>query len=177
MSPVPDPRFPDTRWAKILQEDSEAAERAGRMDYVKPLVMLIVGGGAVMTMRLFFAGEGADGASGPVTALLYPVFLALALVFGVAGLWVAAKLWMGGAGPLGLAVLRLAGIYAMTDLIAMCTAPLMWVGWLLQLVCYVAMLAWLFELDAGESIAVALITFLLKGVAAVVFAYLIAPAF
>ena len=79
-----------------------------------------------------------------------------------------ATLWLGGAGPVGLAIVRLAGIYAMTDLIGIIVAPLVMVGWLIVLVLYVVMLAWLFEFDIKESIMVALITFLLKIFAGIV---------
>ena len=92
---------------------------------------------------------------------------------GVAGLWLAAKLWLGGAGPLGLAILRLAGIYAMTDLIGIVVAPLLMVGWLIKIAVYVAMLAWLFDFEIAESIMVALITFVLKVIGAVAIASLI----
>lgn len=96
---------------------------------------------------------------------MYPVIIAVELVFGLLGLWIAAKLWLGGVGPLGLGILRLAGIYAITDLIAMLVAPLMILGWFIRVVVYVGLLAWLFDLEPNDSIIVALITWLLKLVA------------
>ena len=53
----------------------------------------------------------------------------------------------------------------MTDMIALFLGELAFVGLLIQLVCYVAMLAWLFELDPAESILLAILTFVLKIVA------------
>ena len=50
----------------------------------------------------------------------------------------------------------------MTDLIGALLGELAFVGWLIRLVCYVAMLAWLFELDLGDSILLAILTFVLK---------------
>lgn len=162
MPPIQDPRFSKARWNETLQEQREATERTGRMEYIKPLVMLVIGGGVVMAL-LTFAGSGdPDELSGPAAALLYPVRLVFALFFGVAGLWLAAKLWLGGVGPLGLAILRLAGIYAATDLIPIIAAPLQFLGWFVYLVCYVGLLAWLFDLEAIESMMLALITFVLK---------------
>lgn len=64
--------------------------------------------------------------------------------------------------PLGLAILRLAGIYAATDLISLVVAPLMIVGWIIHVVCYVGLLAWLFDLQIAESVILAVITFVLK---------------
>ncbi len=168
MSPVPDPRYSQARWDKNLQENREADEQAARMEYIKPLVMLLVGGLVVMGLHLMTTPEDPDGISGLVLAAGYPIGLAIELAFGVAGLWIAATLWLGGAGPLGLAIVRLAGIYAMTDLIGMIVAPLLMVGWLIKIALYVVMLAWLFEFDIKESIIVALITFLLKFFAGVV---------
>ncbi len=168
MSPVPDPRYSQARWDKNLQENREADEQAARMEYIKPLVMLLVGGLVVMGLHLMTTPEDPDGISGLVLAVAYPIGLAIELAFGVAGLWIAATLWLGGAGPLGLAIVRLAGIYAMTDLIGIIVAPLVMGGWLIMVVLYVVMLAWLFEFDIKESIMVALITFLLKFFAGVV---------
>ena len=168
MSPVPYPRYSQARWDKNLQENREADEQAARMEYIKPLVMLLVGGLVVMGLHLMTTPEDPDGISGLVLAAGYPIGLAIELAFGVAGLWIAATLWLGGAGPLGLAIVRLAGIYAMTDLIGIIVAPLVMVGWLIMVVLYVVMLAWLFEFDIKESIMVALITFLLKFFAGVV---------
>jgi hypothetical protein len=162
MSPIYDPRFSKTRWEQDLQKEREAGEHAARMEYIKPLVMLLVGGLIVMGLHLVTTPDDPDGVSGPVLAAMYPVVLSIELAFGVAGLWVAATLWLGGAGPLGLGILRLAGIYAMTDLIAIIVAPLLMVGWLITISLYVVMLAWLFDFEVKDSIAVALITFLLK---------------
>ncbi len=173
MSPVHDPRFSETRRQENRQKDLEAGEQAARMEYIKPVVMLLVGGLVVMGLYLMTTPEDPDGISGAVLAARYPIGLAIELAFGVAGLWVAAKVWLGGAGPLGLAILRLAGIYAMTDLIGIIVAPLLAVGWLITVVLYVVMLAWLFDVEIIESIMVALITFLLKVFARVVISSLI----
>ena len=173
MSPVYDPRFSEARWEKTLQKDREASDQAARMEYIKPLVMLVLGGAVVMGVYLLRGPEDPDEFSGAARVLLYPIGLAIELVLGVAGLWLAAKLWLGGAGPLGLAILRLAGIYAMTDLIGIVVAPLLMVGWLIKIAVYVAMLAWLFDFEIAESIMVALITFVLKVIGAVAIASLI----
>ncbi len=170
MSPIHDPRFSSTRWKERLAESRAASEQAARMEYLKPLAMLLLGGGTVMAWLFLTPAEGADAPAAATVALLYPVVLAIELVFGVAGLWVVAKLWLGGAGPLGLAILRLAGIYTAVDLIAVITAPRLILGWIIQLVCYVCLLAWLFELEVSESMILALVTFVLKVVAGLILA-------
>ena len=174
MPPIEDPRFTEGRWERSLQADRAAADRAGRMDYVKPAVMFLVGGAGVMATILMTGRDDPNATPLVVDALAYPIVLTIQLVFGVGGLWIAATLWLGGAGPLGLAILRLAGIYALTDLIGLGLAPMLFVGWLIKVSLYVVMLAWLFEFDIKESIMVAIITFLLKFIAALAVGYVIA---
>ena len=55
MSPVYDPRFSEARWEKTLQKDREASDQAARMEYIKPLVMLVLGGAVVMGVYLLRA--------------------------------------------------------------------------------------------------------------------------
>ena len=162
MSPIQDPRFSSVHKRETLQQDRDAGERAARMEYIKPTVMLLLGGGGVMGYLLSSGGVGPFEMSGVGSALLYVLVISIELIVGVAGLWAACALWLGGMGPLGLGILRLAGIYAMTDLIGALLGELAFVGWLIRLVCYVAMLAWLFELDLGDSILLAILTFVLK---------------
>ena len=93
--------------------------------------------------------------------LAYPIWLAFEVVVGVAGLWVAAKLLLGGAGPLLLAIVRLAGLYAVSDAVYV-VIPLPIIGYLASVVVYIGLLASLFDFELGEAIAVGLITFVLK---------------
>ncbi|MCH8315264.1 MAG: hypothetical protein IIA64_04760 [Planctomycetes bacterium] len=166
MSPIQDPRFSHAHKSQMRQQDRDDSERAARMEYIKPAVMLLLGGGIVVSYLLSSSGVGG--------ALLYVVVLSIELIVGVAGLWAASAIWLGGMGPLGLGILRLAGIYAMTDMIALFLGELAFVGWLIQLVCYVAMLAWLFDLDPAESILLAILTFVLKIVAGFAIAVILA---
>lgn len=153
--PIEDPRYAAKRRERLLDEQADAAA-AARLEYIKPIVMLVGGVAVVMGMSVTAGGR---------EALLYPIVLAIELVFGVLGLYVATKLWLGGVGPLGLAILRLAGIYAVTDVVSLLTQPLLIVGWLITAAVYVGLLAWLFELEVMESVILALITFLLKLIA------------
>ncbi|MEE9131488.1 MAG: hypothetical protein V3T84_15835 [Phycisphaerales bacterium] len=154
MSPIQDRRFSKVHKRETLQQDRDAGERAARMEYIKPTVMLLLGGGIVVGYLLSSDGVG--------SALLYVLVMSVELIVGVAGLWAASAIWLGGMGPLGLGILRLAGIYAMTDMITLFLGELAFVGWLIRLVCYVAMLAWLFDLDPADSIFLAILTFVLK---------------
>lgn len=86
MSPVHDPRFTRPRRDENLQSHREADEQTARMEYIKPLVMLLVGGLVVMGLYMVTTPEDPDGTSGVVLAALYPIGLAIELAFGVAGL-------------------------------------------------------------------------------------------
>ncbi len=166
MSPIQDPRFSHAHKSQMRQQDRDDSERAARMEYIKPAVMLLLGGGIVVSYLLSSSGVG--------SALLYVLVITIELIVGVAGLWAASAIWLGGMGPLGLGILRLAGIYAMTDMITLFLGELAFVGSLIQLVCYVAMLAWLFDLDPAESILLAILTFVLKIVAGIAIAIILA---
>ncbi len=168
MSPIQDPRFSHAHKSQMRQQDRDASERAARMEYIKPTVMLLLGGGIVMGSALSSGGVG--------SALFYVLVITIELIVGVAGLWAASAIWLGGMGPLGLGILRLAGIYAMTDMITLFLGELAFVGWLIRLVCYVAMLAWLFDLDPAESILLAILTFVLKIGAGIAIAVILAGA-
>ncbi len=167
MSPIQDPRFSGSRWSETLEKDRQAAERAGKLEYIKPLIMLVVGGGIVMTALAAADAEigGAGATAAAAAATMYPIVLAIEVVFGIIGLLIASYLFLGGAGPLGLAVLRLAGIYAAVDCVAVIASPLMFLSWIIQGVLYIGLLAWLFELEFTDTLLLAVITFVLKIVA------------
>lgn len=164
MSPIQDPRFSKERWSETLQKDRQASARAAKMEYIKPLVMLVLGGGIVLA-ALGGSDTQMHGLSGSTGATAYPIVLAVGVVFGIIGLFIASYLFLGGAGPLGLAVLRLAGIYAATDCAALVLGPLAFVGLIIEGVLYVGLLTWLFELDFTDSFLLAVITYVLKIVA------------
>jgi hypothetical protein len=156
MSPIADPRYAEQRRAAAAQEEA-LAQRSARMEYIKPLGLLALGGAIVMTSLAL--SEGSEERSGPMIAALYPVGLAFELVFGMVGLWLATKVLIDDAGPLPLALLRLAGVYACTDAVALMAAPLLGIGWLIKLAVYLGLLMWLFDLDTTESVLLAVITF------------------
>ncbi len=165
MSPIEDPSFAARRH-EIRERELADAGRAERAEYIKPLVMVVFGVGAVLTWNTLAPGMPA----GLIAGMVYLVVLVVSLIFGVAGLWVCCKLWLGGAGPFGLGVVRLAGVYGVTDLVGKLTETLSFMSFFIQAVVYVCLLAWLFELELMESIIVAIVTFLLKVMTAFVLA-------
>ncbi len=162
MAPYIDPKLPRSSWKDSLEIERTQARQCVRMEYIKPLVMLLVGGGAMITYHCFSNRD--PDFTGPALAGIYAGILLIQLVFGVTGLLIACKLWLGGAGRLGLGILRLLGIYAIADLVRLGTDAigLGLVGWLIELAVYVSLLAWLFELEIRDSIVLAVITWVLK---------------
>ena len=149
-----------------MDEDRRDAERAARIEYLKPLFMLVIGGSVVQV--LLFTQEG-------WWALAYPVVMLIELAFGVAGLWLSCKLLVGGVGYLGLAILRLAGIYAAMDVLGLFAANFGCIGLIIQLVIYVGLLAWLFEFEWRDAVIVAFVTFMIKLGAGLVLAMVLFP--
>src|ERR1043165_1981943 len=118
MSPIIDPRYAAAH-RKAVEQERAQSEHEARMEYIKPAGMFVVGF-AVKTISLLNSGD--DEFSGAMLFAVYAVIFGITLLAGVAGLWVASKLWLGGAGSLGLCVLRLAGIYAMVDALSVFTS-------------------------------------------------------
>lgn len=162
MPPVHDPRFSSARKQQTYQQEQLEAQRLGRWEYHKPLIMLGAGVAGCIAIAAFQGREVGAGAVALSFAAVYPLILAVELAFGIIGLWLAAKIWLGGVGYLTLAILRLAGIYALTDAIALLLEPLLLVGWLIRIAIYLGLLAWLFELEIQDSIFVGLITWFVK---------------
>jgi hypothetical protein len=156
MSPVQDPRFSAARREQIAEKDREMFERAARAEVTIPLAILGVCGIAVLGHDVLAAGW-----EGAAVRLVYYI---IQLLLGVLGLWVAATLWLGGAGPLSLAVLRLAAIYTVYDLILIgATAMgLAFLAWFICAVVYISLLAWLFDLEWMDALILAVVTFVIK---------------
>jgi hypothetical protein len=158
-APPPGTERTPSKWDLIVERARADSRRRSRMDVLYPLVL--VGAGLVMIAMAGGAGTGAAFAPAGLT-IAYFAGLVLSVALGVAALWVASHLWLGGAGPLPLAVLRLAAVYAVVDGVAVIAAPLLIIGWLLALAVYIGLMMWLFELDARDAVMLTALTFLIK---------------
>jgi len=161
MSPIVDSRWTEARRKSAAKR--EAAEDAeARKEWLIPLALLIAGVGVVITAAMVRESGGEADAPPPwLFALIYPVRLAIEVVIGMLGLWAACALWLGGAGPLGLGLLRLAGIYAIYDAIVI-AIPLGMISGIIGLLVYIGLLVKLFDLEAADAIMLVIITFVLK---------------
>ena len=158
MTPYQDPEIASRRMA---QEDwnRREAERVQRMEYIKPGVMLAVG--FVITL-LLAAASGEDATAGLIgSAIVFPVVLAVQVVAGVIGLLIVSVLWMGGAGALGLGILRMAGVCAVSNIALFILGPLGCLGLPAIALIYTGLIAWLFDVELLDAAAVAVVSFLL----------------
>jgi hypothetical protein len=170
MSPIDDPRHSKARWREAREADREESQRAARVEYVKPLIVLP----AAVLVGLLLAIRGAHGAAA-VAVAGYFTWLGLAVGVGMAGLLISARLFLGGAGPAGLAVLRLAA--------ALAGAHVVWtilpLGGMLNVgvagLAFVGLVVWLFDMDLEEAALLGLVILVLVIALSVALAFVFPP--
>jgi hypothetical protein len=151
-----------SRWDDILAADSRAAVRAAWWDFIKPACIVLIGL-CIVIAWMSGAAESAEAPSAIGTLVAgYLLRLAVQVAVGVAGLWILAHTWLGGAGPLHLAVVRLAAIYIVVDVIWIALSGFLLAAFVVGVFTYLGLLMWFFELEPAESLLLALITFFLK---------------
>jgi hypothetical protein len=74
------------------------------------------------------------------------------------GLWIASRIWLGGVGPLPLAVLRLAAVYAGAYAVTLYATPLPFDGWFVTIAAYLVLLMWIFRLGVIDTWMLAVLT-------------------
>jgi hypothetical protein len=155
MSPVHDPQYSASRWEKARQIEAEQSAQADRMQYLIPLIMLAIGaaiGAGIPALQLL--GENGLGAA-TIMVGGYGVYLALCVGAGLVGLLVACSLFGSGAGYVPLALLRLAGIFAIATIVPMFLGGCF--GTITTLALIVGLVAVLFEMEVVEGLVVALV--------------------
>jgi hypothetical protein len=152
-----------SRWDRVVAHNRREAAKATFWHFVIPLGMLLAGFG-VMTGLVTLPG--ADLA--PQAPGAYALYLTVEVVVGVAVVWSAATLWLGGAGPLPLAVLRLAGVFAVLDALAALLAPLLELvpvpgaALIVHAGVLLALIGWQFDLNLRDALIVGVAAFALK---------------
>lgn len=164
MPPIQDPRFSKARWNETLQEQREASERTGRKEYIKPLVMLGVCAPIALGLFVRLAWSNPE-VSAAAFAVVYPIGLGVSVAVGILALFIASQLILGGAGPLGLATLRIAGACAAHDVAYLLLGGrvgLTAFPFLTAVFIFVGLVVWLFEMDLSDAALVAIIILVLK---------------
>jgi hypothetical protein len=161
---APMPAMPAAAMSARSGQSAKIASDTVRAEYVKPL-MLMIGGGAVITITMMGfgasmsgggAGDAAAGAAGgAIVAVSLLIQLAIGSVLGAAIFWVAAKTWLGDLGPAHLILLRVAGIDTAVLAVLMVASAaglagggvgVVCFGLFLALACAVGLTMWLFDL-------------------------------
>lgn len=164
MSPIQDPRFSKVHKRETLQQDRDAGERAARMEYIKPLALLGIGLPIAIALVVQWAGPRPD-LSTASAAGRYLLQFGLSIALGMTALVVATKLMAGGAGPLRLAILRMAGALAVFDVTYLLLGGNLQITMFPGLVAtfvLVGLIVWLFEMDLAEGALVGIIVCTLK---------------
>jgi hypothetical protein len=139
--------------------DPARERRDARWEYFKPLLMLAIGGGLTLLI-LALAGDAEE-------ALSYSIAFAIKLPVGLAVFLMCCYLWIGFDAPIRLTILRLAGIFAVVDLVALVVGyplsgvPVLGTYGVLLIAggVYVGLLMDMLELDLQDACIVGLITY------------------
>jgi hypothetical protein len=145
---------------RALEEQSRADTI--RQAYSTPLLMMIAGATAVNLILALTDGIQAI----PPYLLGYLVSVPI----GVAVFLLCCMLWMGFDAPIHLIALRLAGIYAVTDVAFALLSFVPFGGivlWVVPLALYVGLLSEMLEIELRDAVIVGLLTFIAKQLVAI----------
>lgn len=158
MAPIHDPRFSGTRWEGAVESARQETRRAHLQAYIVPLLMLAAGWLAAVAYPIIVGGAGVGDAVAATGVWL--VILAISVVAGVLGLVITCKLFGDDAGNLWLALVRLAGIYAVVMVVGAVLSMLACIGLIITLAIMAGLVAMLFEMEFKEGLVVAIVTWL-----------------
>ena len=145
----------------VRDKNERYAAEMHRREYIKPAAWLGVGVVGV-AISLLIQGE-------PLGVVLYGAGLFLEIVIGYAVFWCCQKWLIGDEAPFLLSILRLAGIYALTDLVGELAGllPIIIVPSLITFVAYMALLMDAFDLEFSDAWLLAILTGVTKFAVAV----------
>jgi hypothetical protein len=145
------------------ERDREDAAAVARETYLQPTLMFLIG--AVLSTAIYAAYWSHRGAEPAAGALVYLVNLAVSIPIGVIVYWTCCLIWIGFDAPVHLIALRVAGIYAATDVgygLFMFVPLPWWAESGVMGLIYVALLQHFLDMDLEDAVIVGLITFIVK---------------
>lgn len=151
--PVYDERFSKTRQLDALEQDRAMAAEAMRMEWVKPLILT---GIALPILLIMLASKGGE------YIIAYLMLLGISLPLGVIALWVASAVLAGGAGPLGLACVRLLAVFAISDLALVIFGMTGCLAIVISAAVHVFLIMLLFDFETLEACIVWIVVFGMK---------------
>ena len=123
--------------------------------YKLPALMIVVG---VLILAVIGYSRAGEEAIGPVLSAI-AMMTVINVVLGLFGLMITASILGVSFGPISSATLKLAATVILPLAIA---EPIPYFGWLVAMVLYFAMLAWLFDLDPNEAMICAIVLWLIR---------------
>lgn len=167
--------------AKGRQRDREIAAAAARMEYIKPIIMIVAG--LTITSTLLGSMDGGGGAAIGGYFILYGISAFLTII----AYLLCVIMWLGSDAPLIIIITRLMGICAVMDVLLVgifARIPFVGFGFIglgyrfvLPLVIYAGFLAHMMEIEWEEALMVGVITGFVKVVGTIAIAYWIASTF
>lgn len=152
--------------AKGLQRERELAAAAARMEYIKPIIMIVAG--LTITSLLLGSMEGGGGAA---TVGTYLMLYGISAFLTVVAYLLCVIMWLGSDAPLILIITRLMGICAVMDVLLVGIFARLPMGfgiiglgyrYALPLIVYAAFLTHIMEIDWEEALMVGVITGVVK---------------
>jgi len=158
------PRCPECGWNVPLRPSherwrAEDSKRTVKSAYQTPLLMFFIGLTAAFAIRAGLAQH--DGVPVQGVLVVYAVGFAVSYVIGLVVLAIAAKI-VGYAAPVGLTMIRLAGIYAVMDAINPLLMFIPILGWIVSIFIYVQLMMSLLELELQDAMILGVLTFAAK---------------
>ena len=154
MSPIQDPRFTQAH-TDAREADFADSRRIVRWEYLKALLTLVIALGATLLL-------GIVGSQSPQIALVWlAVKLGGGLVVAFIALLIAEQLFLGDAGPKGLAALRLAGALVGAQMVWAVFGAVPLYGIVLSSFAYAVLIVWLFEFDLVDAVLLAVLSWML----------------
>jgi hypothetical protein len=135
-----------------LSKTDKKAQRDREMmieEWKKPAIWFAIG--FVAMMFIYFVS------AGPVALIAYPVYLAVQVLVGYCVLWMCFS-FLGDTGTPLLNFARLAGIYAIVDLVGFFAGFIPFLGWIITLIFYIGFFADLFDTDWQDAFLVIFLT-------------------
>lgn len=127
-----------------------------KKDFTYPLALLLIGVVVFVGYGLFL-GE----ASPSQTLLTLGIITTVQVIIGIIGCYIVASMMSIGFGTLGTASLKLAAVMVFPDAMSL-LVPIPFVNWIVALVLYFSLLAWLFSLDVTETFVLVVVLFIIR---------------
>jgi len=145
----------------------ETEKQTLRKMYIQPLIMTAIGMAVAVVAYAIIGSLSGGATSGVGGVVAYLIYFALSLPLGFITYVVCSMIFIGFDEPLGVTLVRLAAVYAVTDACAAILSGIpfvSWITWPLQAAVYLGLLMQIMELDWEDAWLVAAVTFIVHAI-------------